>query len=140
MISRAIGIQYLPPPFLLVENFQSQILKSRVFPKEWGIPHYLKNWLDHHVLHVCSKNVDFVIFMQFLTILPKMSHHTSPNQMGNSEKGESEKNECLGGCKEFICLDISLGWLIVKRDLVKKIWLWVQFQMLILVCFSQTTS
>ena len=62
------------------------------------------------------------MFMQFLTILPKMSHNTSncPNQMGNSKKGESEKNECPGGRKEFIRLDISLGWLIVKRDFVKK--------------------
>ena len=40
--------------------------------------------------------------------------------MGNSKKGESEKNECPGERKEFIRLDISLGWLIVKRDFVKK--------------------
>ena len=43
-------------------------------------PHFPKNWLitPHFFPLLGAKNVDFVIFMQFLGILPKMSPLVEP--------------------------------------------------------------
>ena len=51
---------------------------ARVSPSgggDWGDPpNYQKNWLvPPHIPLLCPKNADFVIFMQFLAILPKLS-------------------------------------------------------------------
>ena len=43
---------------------------------DWGDPHYPKNWLAPPPPYVprlfCPKNVDFVIFMQFFALQPKL--------------------------------------------------------------------
>ena len=54
----------------------------------------------------CPQKFNFVICMQFLAIMPPTLVET---KWGNLKKGESEKNECLGGLKEF--LPQTLGWL-----------------------------
>ena len=70
-----------PSPLYWVENFQSKILKTRF----------------------CPQNVNVVITIQFLAILLKIPLHTSWNQTGNPEKGESEKRKSArGNLKEFL--------------------------------------
>ena len=67
------------------------------FPVVWGVggrthrdpPHYPENWLDPHMSPSLSspKNDNFVILLQFLGILPKLSLPTSQpylERLGNS--------------------------------------------------------
>ena len=69
------------------------------FPLVWGVgggerthrdpPHYPENWLDPHMSPSLSspKNDNFVILLQFLGILPKLSLPTSQpylERLGNS--------------------------------------------------------
>ena len=66
-----------PSPLYWVENFQSKILKSR-FPQsgggeDWGIPPLTKKLACLPMFStILPPNVDFVILMPFLAILPNI--------------------------------------------------------------------
>ena len=56
----------------------SEIKETKISRSEgnWGDhPHYPKNWLVPPLFF--PKNIDFVIFVQFFTIFPKLSFHES---------------------------------------------------------------
>ena len=59
------------------EYLSSHFRVSSIGGEDWGItPNIQKISLSPHVPPLfCPKNVDFVIFMQFLVILFKMSPH-----------------------------------------------------------------
>ena len=60
---------------------------------DWGDPpHYPKNWLVPQcpLLLFCPKNADFVIFMQFLVILPKLSPPHQPTPFGKPWQYQSK--------------------------------------------------
>ena len=89
----------------------------RVSPSRWrgtgGAPtHYPKNWLvPPHVppLLFCPKNVDFVIYVQFLAILPKLSPHKS-NKFGKPWISEKRKfKPCHCSCVEIMPLPRDLA-------------------------------
>ena len=102
-------------PLYWVENFLSKILKSRFSPSggTGGSPYYPKNRL----FSPCSllffpKNVNFVIFMQCLAILPKIPPPTLVEiKWETLKRGNQKKKECLGELKIILATDICLGWL-----------------------------